>query len=148
MQFAKYLSVILASTIKFFGGPLTGVALGLTWIETALCTITGMMVTVMLVTYAGAAIQSAIQRYRSAPPKRFTRRTRMAVRIYKKTGLAGIAFLTPLILTPVIGTALAVSFRLERYQIILYMLISAVFWAVVQTGLLYQIPGVDRFFGR
>lgn len=148
MQFAKYLSVIFASTIKFFGGPLTGVAMGLTWIETALCTITGMMITVMVVTYAGAAIQAIIHRYRPTTPKRFTKRTRMAVRIYKKTGMAGIAFLTPLILTPVIGTALAVSFRPERYQIILYMLISAVFWAIVQTVLLYQIPGVDRIFGR
>lgn len=148
MQFAKYLSVIIASTIKFFGGPLTGVAMGLTWLETAFCTITGMMITVMLVTYAGAAIQALLHRYRPRTPKRFTGRTRMAVRIYKRTGLAGIAFLTPLILTPIIGTALAVSFRPERYQIILYMLVSAVFWAVLQTLLLYQIPGVDRFFGR
>ena len=148
MQFAKYLSVIIASTIKFAGGPLTGMALGLTWPETAFCAITGMMITVMLVTYAGAAIQALMQRYRPAPPKRFTKRTRMAVRIYRKTGLAGIAFLTPLILTPIVGTALAVSFRLERFQIILYMLLSAVFWAVVQTVLLYQIPGIDHLFGR
>ncbi len=148
MQFAKYLSVILASTIKFFGGPLTGMALGLTWVETALCATTGMMITVLLVTYTGAAIRALVQRYRPSVPKRFTRRTRMAIRVYKKTGLVGIAFLTPLILTPIIGTALAISFRPERYQVVLYMLISAIFWAIVQTVLLYQIPGVDRFFGR
>ena len=148
MLFAKYLSVIIASTIKFAGGPLTGMALGLTWPETAFCAATGMMATVVLVTYAGAGIQALLQRYRSAPPKRFTRRTRLAVRIFRKTGLAGIAFLTPLILTPIGGTAIAVSFRLSRFRIILYMLLSAIFWAFVQTILLYHIPGVERLFGR
>ena len=148
MQFAKYLSVIIASTIKFAGGPLTGMALGLTWPETAFCATAGMMITVILVTYAGVAIQALLQRYRSEPPKRFTRRTRLAVRIFRKTGLAGIAFLAPLILTPIGGTAIAVSFRPGRFRIILYMLISAIFWAIIQTVLLYQIPGIDRLFGR
>ncbi|MGF7218600.1 putative membrane protein [Spirosoma lacussanchae] len=148
MQFAKYLSVAIASTIKFAGGPLTGLALGLSWIETALCTIVGMMLSVIAITYAGAAIQLLSQRIRKQTPKRFTRRTRLAVRIYKRSGLLGIAFLTPLILTPIGGTALAVSFRLGRGQILLYMLGSAVLWACVQTLALYQIPGAQEFFKR
>lgn len=148
MQFAKYIPVIIASTIKFVGGPLAGLAMGLTWPETALCATIGMMITVILVTYAGTAIQALLQRYRSAPPKRFTRRTRLAVRIFHRTGLAGIAFLTPLILTPIVGAALAVSFRLSRVRIVFYMLLSAIFWAIVQTVLLYQIPGIERLFGR
>jgi len=40
---AKYISVILASTIKFIGGPLAGLALQLSWYETASCTIIGMI---------------------------------------------------------------------------------------------------------
>lgn len=148
MQFAKYVSVIIASTIKFVGGPLSGVALGLTWFETAVCTTVGMMVSVVAVTYAGAALQALLQRFRSQKPKRFTNRTRMAVRIWKRSGLIGIALLTPLILTPIGGTALAVSFRVNRGQLLLYMLISGIFWAIIQSLAIYQIPGLKGLISR
>lgn len=146
MPFAKYVSVVVASTIKFVGGPLSGAALGLTWLETAVCTTLGMMVSVIVITYAGTALQALRQRYRPRQPKRFTKRTRLAVRIWHRFGLAGIAFLTPLILTPIGGTVLAVSFGVERAKLLLYMLISGVLWAIVQTLALYQIPGLKGLF--
>ncbi|GAB2571464.1 hypothetical protein [Spirosoma areae] len=148
MQFAKYASVLLASTLKFVGGPLTGAALGLSWIETAICTVIGMMLSVIVITFAGAALQALVQRYRKEPPKRFTKRTRLAVRIWKRAGMAGIAFLTPLLLTPIGGTVLAVSFRVGKGTLLLYMLISAVFWAAIQTLALYQIPGLHGLIGQ
>lgn len=143
MQFAKYVSVMIASTIKFIGGPLTGATLGLSWVETAISTALGMMLSVVVITYAGALLQSFLDRYRKQRPKRFTSRTRLAIRIWKRFGMAGIAFLTPLVLTPIGGTALAVSFRVRRGQLLLYMLLSGVFWAVVQTLAIYQIPGLQ-----
>lgn len=79
-------------------------------------------------------------------PKRFTKRTRMAIRIWKRSGLAGIAFLTPLILTPIGGTILALSFGVKRGQVVLYMLVSALVWAIVQTLAFYQIPGLKGMF--
>lgn len=147
MEFARYASVILASAIKFFGGPLTGLALGLTWPETALCTTIGMMFSVVLVTYAGAALQALLNRYRPRKPKRFTSRTRLAIRIWKRFGMAGIGFLTPLLLTPIGGTALAVSFRVNRSQLFLYMLVSGVVWAIIQTLLVYQLPRLKELLG-
>ena len=138
---------MIASMIKFIGGPLSGVALGLAWIETAICTTIGMMLSVVLITYAGTALLALWQRYRTEPPKRFTRRTRLAIRIWRRSGLAGIALLTPIILTPIGGTVLAVSFGVKRGLILLYMLVSAVFWAVVQTLAVYQIPGIKGLFG-
>ena len=147
MQFARYASVILASAIKFFGGPLSGLALGLTWIETALCTTLGMMLSVVVVTYAGAALQTLLARYRPRKPKLFTRRTRLAVRIWKRAGMAGIAFLTPLLLTPIGGTALAVSFRVSRGKLFGYMLISGILWAIIQTLLVYQLPKLKELVG-
>lgn len=146
MQFAKYISVVIASTIKFVGGPISGAALGLSWLETTVCTALGMMISVVIVTFAGAALQTLLQRYRKQPPKRFTKRTRMAIRIWKRSGLAGIAFLTPLILTPIGGTILALSFGVKRGQVILYMLVSALVWAIVQTIAFYQIPGLQGMF--
>lgn len=146
MPIAKYISVIIASTIKFIGGPLAGATLGLTWPETAICTTLGMMMSVVVITFAGAALQAIWQRYRSAPPRRFSSRTRMAIRIWKRAGLAGIALLTPLFLTPIGGTVVALSFGVKRVQLLLYMLISGIFWAIVQTLAIYQIPGLKGIF--
>jgi len=148
MQVGKLISIIIASTIKFIGGPLTGAALGVPWVQTALGTALGMMLSVFVVTFAGNAIQAIIDRYRSRKPRRFTTRSRRAVRIWKRFGMAGIAFLTPLILTPIGGTAIAVSFRVGRLRLLSHMLVSAVFWAVLQTLLLYQIPGLLGFFSH
>jgi len=148
MQVGKLISIIIASTIKFIGGPLTGAALGVPWVQTALGTALGMMLSVFVVTFAGNAIQAVIDRYRSRKPRRFTTRSRRAVRIWKRFGMAGIAFLTPLILTPIGGTAIAVSFRVGRLRLLSHMLVSAVFWAMLQTLLLYQIPGLLGFFSH
>jgi hypothetical protein len=148
MQVGKLISIIIASTIKFIGGPLTGAALGVPWVQTALGTALGMMLSVFVVTFAGNAIQAVIDRYRSRKPRRFTTRSRRAVRIWKRFGMAGIAFLTPLILTPIGGTAIAVSFRVGRLRLLSHMLVSAVFWAILQTLLLYQIPGLLGFFSH
>lgn len=149
MHIAKYISVIIASTIKFVGGPLSGVALGLSWLETAICTTLGMMLSVVVVAYAGTALRALWQRYRpdTSTPKRFTKRTRLAIRIWKRAGLAGIALLTPLILTPIGGTIIALSFGVKRGPLFLYMLLSGVIWAVIQTLAFYQIPGLKGIFG-
>ena len=62
--FLKYLSVALASTLKFFGGPIAGVVLKLTWIETAICSAIGMMFSVFVLTFVGGAIQDFIKKRR------------------------------------------------------------------------------------
>ncbi|WP_128548579.1 hypothetical protein [Larkinella soli] len=144
MQIAKYLSVLLASTLKFIGGPLSGAALGLNWVETWLCTVLGMMLSVITVTYAGTAFRAVVGRFRKSKPRRFTRRTRLAVKVWKRAGIFGIALLTPLILTPIGGTILALSFKVHRPQIFVYMLLSALSWGIVFTLLVYQIPGVFK----
>jgi hypothetical protein len=123
-----------------------GVALGLSWVETAACTVLGMMFSVTIAMSAGEAIMRLKRRLLTKPPRCFSRRTRLAVRVWRRTGLAGIAFLTPLILTPIGGTALAISFRAGRVAIWLAMLGSAIGWAILQTVLLYQIPGLRSFF--
>jgi hypothetical protein len=147
MDVAKYLSVLVASMLKFIGGPVTGVAVGLNWVETWLFTVVGMMASVVLVTYAGAGLQVLLARFRRSAPKRFTSRTRLAVRVWKQAGMVGIAFLTPLLLTPIGGTILAVSFKVSRSMIFSYMLISALFWGIVLTLAIYEVPELFSRFG-
>jgi len=122
--------------------------MGLGWVETAACTVVGMMLSVVVVTYSGTFLQVLMQRLGSSKPKRFTRRTRFAVRIWKRSGMAGIALLTPLLLTPIGGTILAISFRVHRFQILGYMLDSGLFWGVILTLLMYEVPGLKGLFGK
>lgn len=148
MEIAKYVSVALAASLKFIGGPLAGLALGLTWIETAACSVAGLMLSVFLFTFLGEGIRHLVERFRRRKPKLFTKRNRRAVRIWRRFGLPGIAFLTPLVFTPIGGTLLAVSFRAPRLPTFGWMLLFGVLWAVFFSFLLYQVPGVQGWFGR
>lgn len=143
--FLKYISVALASTLKFFGGPITGVLLNLTWIETALCSIAGMMFSVLIVTYVGKIIQTLIKKYRTKTPKRFSKTNRMAVKIWKKFGIIGIALLTPPLFTPIFGTALAVAFRVPRGAIFLWMSLSALGWGLFVSYVAHKMTFIQEW---
>lgn len=43
----------------------------------------------------------------------------------------GIAFLTPLILTPIGGTVVLTSFGVAKKKILFTMLVSALFWSII-----------------
>lgn len=136
MNFAKYLSVIAVSMLKFAGGPLTGLAIKLSWIETAICSVVGMMLTVSLIVFSGDFIRKI---FRKDKPKKFTKMTRFGVKIRRKFGLIGIAFLTPILFTPPVGAALSIAFRYDKKEILVQMLISAVAWALAQTLFFYFV---------
>jgi uncharacterized membrane protein len=143
--FVKYLSVALASTLKFFGGPITGVILKLNWLETALCSAVGMMLSVVLLTYAGKGVQQLVKQYKKTPPKRFSKSNRMAIRIWKKFGIIGIAFLTPPLFTPLFGPLLAVAFRVPRTSIFLWMSISAVVWGLAVSYVAHKLTFIQQW---
>lgn len=146
MEVAKYLSVIFASMIKFFGGPLTGLALKITWIETAICSVIGMMITVALITFFGDYIQRFFTRvFQKGEPKKkkkFTRSNKLAVRVRRRFGLLGISFLTPILFSPIGGAILALAFRYHKRDIIVNMLVSACVWGVIQCLFLYYAKDI------
>lgn len=146
MEFAKYVSVIAISMLKFAGGPLTGLALKLNWLETAICSVIGMMTTVVLIAYSSDTIQRVWEKIfpKKEKAKKFTRLNRLAIKTRKKFGLIGIAFLTPILFTPVGGAAISMAFRYEKKEILVKMLISAIAWAIVQTLFFYYLK--DYFF--
>ena len=139
MPFGKYFTVIVATSIKFFNGPIAGLLLSLTWWETAVCCIIGMMATVIIVSFLGEQVQKLMSKYRKSKPKLFSKRTRFAVRIWLKLGIWGIAFFTPLLFTPIGGTLMALSFKVPIPKIIFSMLIFAVFWGISLSYLIYQL---------
>ena len=137
-ELVRSIPVFVSAMIKFILGPLGGYTLKLHPVTTALVTIAGMMTSVLIFTYFGQWIRT---KYDQA----FPNRKKIAVQnpklqaIWKRFGLAGIALLTPIILTPIGGTILAVSSGNSKERIILYMLISATAWSVIFTGIIYVI---------
>ncbi len=143
----KYVSVALAAALKFFAGPIAGLAFGLTWYETALCSAAGMMLAVVATTYIGKGVQVLIKRWRKSPPRRFTKTSRTAVRIWKRFGMIGIAVLTPLLFTPIGGTIIAVAFRAHRQSIFFWMLMSGLSIGAVISYLVYRLTFLAKWFG-
>ncbi|WP_026998298.1 hypothetical protein [Eisenibacter elegans] len=148
-QLAKYSSVVLLGTIKFLFGVITGYALRLSWLETVLCVVLGMMIAVIFVSFASEFVKFLIRKLRRRKPPLFNKRTRRLVRVWRSYGLLGIAFLSPLFLTPIGGTLVAVSFNERWHRIMWYMFLSAVVWAVGEATLVYLLGDVSlRLIGR
>lgn len=137
----KILSVYLSSTLKFIFGPLGGKAAGLHMVITMLTTIAGMMTSVSAIAFFGDFLRKRIfpifRRKNSENNSDKDLKNLKWKIFYRKYGLGGISFLTPVILTPIGGTLLAVGFGSPRPKILAYMLISAAFWAVVLTCSVY-----------
>lgn len=133
----KYLSVFLVSMVKFFGGPLAGVSMNLSFLETVLVSVAGMMASVVVFSTVGISANAWYKRrFQKKKKALFTKRNRRIVKVHRKFGIGGIAFITPLILSPILGTIFAVLLGGSRSKIFFTMLWSALFWGVVYTFLL------------
>jgi membrane protein DedA with SNARE-associated domain len=129
--------VYLPSMVKFIFGPLAGYGAKLNILTTIIATVSGTMTIVLLFSFAGDWIRNHVINRFFPKRKRFSERNRKFVTIWKKYGVAGVAFLTPLLLTPIGGTLLAVSFGSPREKLILYMLLSASVWATIFSLTIY-----------
>ncbi|MDH5609956.1 MAG: hypothetical protein OEY56_10785 [Cyclobacteriaceae bacterium] len=135
INLGKYLLVYLLSTVKFAFGPTLGVGYGLNVPITALLTVAGMMTTVYVTSYFEKQIHWALVRLFSYRRKKkiFTKRNRQFVKIWRLVGLKGVAFLTPVLFTPVLGAILANAVGGKKSEIIKWMWASALFWAIAIT---------------
>jgi uncharacterized membrane protein len=144
-EWIKYFSVASAAALKFVAGPLAGLAMGLTWYETALCSAAGMMISVIITTYVGKGVLVLINRWRKSPPKRFNWSSRLAVRIWKRFGIIGIAMLTPLLFTPIGGTIIAVALRVQRQSIFFWMLISSLTVGALISFVMHRLTFIQEW---
>jgi hypothetical protein len=146
MNLITYFSVIGVSAIKFMFGPITGLALGLHWYESFVCTVCGMMlanVAIMTLNDFRRKVSAAIFKSEKKR-KNFNKRNRFAIKVRQKLGLWGIAFLTPAIFTPPIGVILSLAFRYDRKEILLKMFVSALIWGVILVFFFYYLK--EAFF--
>ncbi|MCU0446511.1 MAG: hypothetical protein MUE85_16520 [Microscillaceae bacterium] len=142
MLIAKYLGVLVASMFKFVMGPLAGFAVGLSFWEAYLLTVIGMMCSVATFTYLGSFVKNKILARFRQQKKLFNPRNRRIVKIWRSYGLSGVAFLTPLLLTPIGGTLIAASFGENKNKIFVYMLVSAAIWGLIIVGGIYFLNDV------
>lgn len=128
--------VYFPSMLKFFLGPLSGYALKLNLFTTILSTVAGMMTVVIAFAFAGDWIKKNLMNRFFPHRKKISDSSKRFVTLWRKYGIAGVAFLTPLVLTPIVGCLIAVSFGASKNKLIFYMFISAAFWAsVFSTGI-------------
>jgi hypothetical protein len=138
----KMLTVILWSAVKYIVGIGFAIGFGYNLIETLLLTVGGGMLGVVVYLYLWTFILGIYHRYfpKKVKPIKFSKNKRRLVTIIKKYEVWGIAFLTPMILTPPLGTILASTIEPNKWRIKLIMFISFCFWTLVILGakLLFQ----------
>jgi membrane protein DedA with SNARE-associated domain len=136
-EILKAIPVYLFSMLKFILGPIGGYSAQLNIVTTILSTVAGMMTIVVLITYFGNWLREKVFKKLFANRKKFSTSNRKFAGIWRKYGLFGVAALTPVILTPIGGTLLAVSSGSPKEKIIVYMFVSAAVWSIIFSIAIY-----------
>ena len=126
-----FFAIYLMTLFKFISGPVLGYIAGYSLAEIMLVTVAGMMSSVIIFAYLGEWIKKQWGIRITKKRLVFSRRNRRIVKVWQKFGVAGVAILTPLLLTPIGGTLVLTSFGVERKIIVSYMFASSVWWSFV-----------------
>ncbi|MCS7163362.1 MAG: hypothetical protein NZ958_08600 [Bacteroidia bacterium] len=133
LKLLYYLPVFLMSGLKFMVGVGMSLLMHLTFWEQFLLTAGGGIVGVGFFTYLGDKVRAWWRGRRPAASPAASAKWR---RLWERYGLWGIAFLTPPLLSPPVGTALALAFGSPRNQIFLRMSLAMIAW-----GLFFALLG-------
>lgn len=145
-----FFGIYFLSMFKFIAGPLLGYAAGYSLWKIVLVTVSGMMTSVFIFTLLGSQFKRILTLRTKKKSPIFSKKNRSIIRLWAKYGEIGIAFFSPILLSPIGGTLILVSFGTKKRKIYFHMLWSAVLWSVV-FGLtidkILQIPFFGRLFG-
>jgi hypothetical protein len=89
------------------------------------------MTSVLLFTFLGEWIKKNWTIIIKKKQKKFSKKTRNIIKIWNKFGVWGVAFLTPIIFTPIGGTVILTSFGISKRKILLTMILSALLWSFI-----------------
>jgi hypothetical protein len=137
----KALLIIISATWKFAATfPVAIYGFKMTFIETLVYTniggIIGIIASVLLtkgIIYLWNLPKSKKQKNRKKQRKTFTKRNRRLVKLKIKYGMAGIAFLTPVLLSIPLGTFLTAKYYGHKKSSYLYLVFGQVGWSFVYT---------------
>ena len=137
-EIIPYLTVYASSAIRFFLGPALGVGYGLGLEVIVLLTTAGMMSTVFSITFLDHIILIFMSHFFNLKKrKKFTPRMRKFMKIWKYSGIKGVAFITPILLSPVFGAILLNAVGAKKKEIIKWMFVSAIVWSSIECILFY-----------
>lgn len=140
-----FFGIYFLCLFKFIAGPVFGFAAGFSFWKMVLVTVSGMMTSVFIFTLVGTEIKLAIEKKWMKDRPIFSKRSRKIVKIWHQYGEIGIAFLTPLVLSPIGGTLVLVSFGTKKRRIYFHMLWSSLFWASVFSLTIEYILAIPFF---
>ena len=109
-------------------------------------TVAGMMTSVFVFSGVGRAWvrhRQRQRRLRRAPI--FSKRSRNIIKIFRRFGMGGIAFLTPILFSPIGGTVIATQLHVPRWRILVHMLWSAALWGAAFTMLAIRFSHLAIF---
>jgi hypothetical protein len=136
-EFLKIFSVFITCTFFFvkLGVPTAVIVFKYNFLKVFLVSCAGGITGNIIFTNLSATILKWIDDYKLKSNKNhkktvFTKSTRRVVRIKRSFGLAGLAFITPLIGQPV-GAFFAEKFFKNKKKVILYLSVSVVVWSVM-----------------
>jgi hypothetical protein len=140
------LTIYFLSMFKIIFGPTMGYAAGFSPLLSVIITVAGMMTTVLIFTFFGERLRATILQRFLKPKKVFTPKNRRFVKIWKKYGEMGIAFLTPILLSPPGGSIIAMALGGSRKKTVAYMLLWSVVWSTIITYTFYYAGDELRGF--
>ena len=137
----KYLIVFAVSMAKFLFGPIIGQQSGLSFIESCIFTILGATSSAIIIMYGGQKVRILLQKYTAEKKRKkiFSKRNRFIVKVWRKYGLYGIAFLTPVLLSPLGGPIIASILGAPLRKTVRYIFFSCLFWGPITTGAIYGL---------
>lgn len=125
------IAVFFGSAIKFSMFTLTAIAADL-GLGGSLANVIGGIIGIVVFTYLGTFIQDYLaKRFPRQFGRRFTKSTRMLVKVKQRFGLNGVAALTPIVLSIPVGVMFALSLTHDKKKIMISMIMSILFWATI-----------------
>ena len=136
------------SAAKFMMGVALGVALRLPFVVQVVCTGGGAVVGIFVTAYLGDGIRALVRRRFPPKPKPPPaegdppKKAPLAVRVWDKWGLAGLAIIGPITLGPVVAVVTAISLGAPRTKVITFMTVTTLVWSIVFGAFSSLAPGL------
>lgn len=140
----KIISTIGISSVKHMLGGVTAAGFGYSYLEAFLLTAVGGVIGVAFFIFLSQSAQNVYRSIfpRKKPKRKFTRMSRFIVRIKQRFGLAGIAFITPWLLTIPVGVMLACGLYRNKARVFVFQSVSIVIWSLIGGGLAQPISAL------
>ncbi len=144
IRFWEAVTVFLASSVKFLPSPFLSVNVyNFTFWETVFISSFGGIAGILFFYLSSGHLMKRAWRRRmqremegfGRPKRYFTRRNKIIVKVKKRFGLGGLAFITPAIISIPIGSILAAKYFRKRSETLPILLLSVVLWSFLLTGI-------------